>query len=160
MKTKTTRKRLIAGLVTACALAPPGTLAQTSVHRMIVWRDPGCGCCAAWAAVMQRSGRFVAALHSSPDMTAVKQRLRVPAALASCHTAEVAGLVIEGHVPAEDVLRLIAERPHGVLGLAVPGMPLGSPGMEAQGGRRDAFTVMAFRRDGAASVFARYPARH
>lgn len=92
-------------------------------------------------------------------MPAVKQRLRVPADLASCHTAEIAGFVIEGHVPAEDVQRLLRERPTGVIGLATPGMPLGSPGMEQGGVTRDAFDVFAFRADGSREVFAHYAAR-
>lgn len=108
---------------------------------------------------MQRSGRFTTTLRNAPDMNAVKQRLGVPSNLASCHTAEVDGLVIEGHVPVADVLRLLSERPAGVRGIAVAGMPLGSPGMETPGGARAAFDVMAFGANGAASVFARYPAR-
>ncbi|MEQ1618480.1 MAG: DUF411 domain-containing protein [Terricaulis sp.] len=107
---------------------------------------------------MQRSGRFTTTVRNTPDMAAVKRRLGVPDDLASCHTGEVEGYVIEGHVPAADILRLLADRPRTISGLAVPGMPAGSPGMEA-GGRRDAFDVIAFSRSGARSVFVRYPAR-
>lgn len=91
-------------------------------------------------------------------MPSLKRRLGVPDDLASCHTAEVEGYVVEGHVPAEDIVRLIEQRPAGVRGLAVPGMPIGSPGME-QGGRRDAFEVIAFRANGSREVFARYEAQ-
>ncbi len=93
-------------------------------------------------------------------MAAVKRRLRVPADLASCHTAEIAGFVIEGHVPAEDVRRLLRERPRGIIGLATPGMPLGSPGMEQGGATRDAFDVFAFRADGSREIFSHYAARN
>ncbi|GAM98982.1 copG protein [alpha proteobacterium U9-1i] len=109
---------------------------------------------------IEQTGRFQTSTRDERDMPAVKQRLRVPSDLVSCHTAEVAGFVIEGHVPAEDVLRLLRDRPHGVIGLAVPGMPLGSPGMEQDGGdARQAFDVLAFRSDGARESFARYDAR-
>lgn len=141
-----------AALAASCAAAEP---AQT----MIVHRDAGCGCCHAWLEHMQLSGRFTATMRDSADMPAVKRRLRVPGDLASCHTAEIAGFVIEGHVPAEDVQRLLRERPRGIIGLATPGMPLGSPGMEQDGARRDAFDVFAFRADGSREVFAHYAAR-
>lgn len=154
-----TRRYFLAG-VAAAACAPAAAMAQGArVYPMVVWRDEGCGCCGAWSAAMQRSGRFTTTLRNAPDMNAVKQRLGVPSNLASCHTAEVDGLVIEGHVPVADVLRLLSERPAGVRGIAVAGMPLGSPGMETPGGARAAFDVMAFGANGAASVFARYPAR-
>lgn len=108
---------------------------------------------------MQRSGRFAVSVRNSNDMSAVKRRLGVPADLASCHTAEIAGFAIEGHVPLADLLRLLETRPQGVLGLAVAGMPVGSPGMEAPDGRRDAYEVTAFHRNGARSVFASYSVR-
>lgn len=107
---------------------------------------------------MQRSGRFATTLTNDPDMQSVKRRLGVPADLASCHTAEVEGYTIEGHVPAADILRLLTERPVHIRGLAVPGMPIGSPGMEAPGVGNDAYQVIAFHRDGGRSVFATYPA--
>jgi len=91
-------------------------------------------------------------------MAALKRRLGVPVDLASCHTGVVEGLVIEGHVPAEDVLRLLSECPRGVTGIAVPGMPIGSPGMEIAGRGRDAFTVFAFGPNGSRTVFANHAA--
>ena len=136
---------------TACAASP-------RVYRLAVNRDAGCGCCEQWMALMQRSGRFEATMRDEPNMPALKRRLGIRDDLASCHTAEVEGFVIEGHVPAEDIVRLIEQRPAGVRGLAVPGMPIGSPGME-QGGRRDAFNVIAFRADGSREVFSRYGAQ-
>jgi hypothetical protein len=126
---------------------------------MHVSRDAGCGCCAAWAEIMRRSARFRVTLTNEADMGALKRRLGVPADLASCHTARVAGFAVEGHVPAADILRLVETNPRGVRGIAVPGMPLGSPGMEQAGLGRDAFDVIAFGADGARSVFARYAAR-
>jgi hypothetical protein len=108
---------------------------------------------------MQQSGRFRASMRDETNMPALKRRLRVPTDLASCHTAEVAGFVIEGHVPAEDVERLLRERPRGVIGLAAPGMPLGSPGMEQPGGGRGAFDVFAFRADGSRQIFSHHEAR-
>jgi hypothetical protein len=118
-------------------------------------RAGGCGCCRAWAEHLQRTSRFRATTVDETDMQAVKRRLGVPADLTSCHTGEVEGFVIEGHVPADDILRLLSERPSGVRGLAVPGMPIGSPGMES-GARRDAYQVFAFRADGTRYEFSRH----
>lgn len=129
---------------------PPQAAAKPA---MLVHRDPGCGCCLAWAEQAQAAG-YTVRVADTPAIAAVKQRLGVPADLASCHTAEVDGLVIEGHVPFAAIARLRAERPAGVIGLAVPGMPRGSPGMEMPDGSADPFTVFAFRADGARAVFA------
>jgi hypothetical protein len=128
------------GLAAACGAAAAKPVPMT-VHK-----DPNCGCCTAWAKRMEATGDFAPRLVDEPDMGTVKARLRVPPELASCHTTEVAGYAIEGHVPAADIERLLAEKPAGVIGLAVPGMPAGSPGME----------VLAFRADGRAFVFARH----
>lgn len=141
---------LAGGAATACSAAAAKPVPMT-VHK-----DPSCGCCTAWAERMRDSGRFAPELIDSADMGAVKARLRVPADLASCHTTEVGGYTIEGHVPADDIARLLAERPAGVIGLAVPGMPAGSPGMEVPDGRRDPFEVVAFAADGSMSVYARH----
>lgn len=143
----------VAVLAPACAAAAP-------VHEIVMHRDPGCGCCLAWMAHIEQTGRFQTSIRDERDMPALKQRLRVPSDLVSCHTAEVAGFVVEGHVPAEDVLRLLRERPRGIIGLSVPGMPLGSPGMEQAGGAaREAFDVLAFRSDGGRESLTRYAAR-
>jgi hypothetical protein len=120
---------------------------------MLVHRDPGCGCCLAWAEQAATAGYAVKVVDTA-EIAAVKQRLGVPADLASCHTAQVDGLVIEGHVPFAALARLRAERPTGVIGLAVPGMPRGSPGMEMPDGTRDHFTVFAFAADGRRAAFA------
>lgn len=141
------------------ALLTPFATAQQGRPAMHVRRDAGCGCCLAWVEIMRRSGRFTITVTNEADMSAVKQGLGVPLDLASCHTATVAGFAIEGHVPLADVLRLIETRPAGVRGIAVPGMPVGSPGMEQSGIGREAFAVIAFSGDGARQVIARYPAR-
>jgi hypothetical protein len=140
------------------ALLPACTAAEPSAAAL-VHRDVGCGCCHGWMVQMQRTGRFRTELRDEADMAALKRRLGVPGDLASCHTTEVAGFVIEGHVPPADVLRLLRERPAGAIGLATPGMPLGSPGMEQASGARDAYEVMSFHRDGSRAVFSRYEAR-
>jgi hypothetical protein len=120
---------------------------------MTVYRDPSCGCCEAWAE-QARSHGFAATVVDRPDMPAVKRQHGVPQALASCHTAIVAGYAIEGHVPFADVRRLLADKPKGIRGLAVPGMPRGSPGMEVPDGTKDPFRVLAFDAEGRLSVFS------
>jgi hypothetical protein len=103
---------------------------------------------------MRQTGRFNARMRDEADMPALKRRLGVPADLTACHTAQVEGYVIEGHVPADDILRLLSARPGGVRGLAVAGMPIGSPGMEQPGSASDPFVVVAF--GVARSEFARH----
>lgn len=125
---------------------------------MLVHRDPNCGCCESWAALARRQG-YVVTVQNEADMAAVKGRLGVPAQLASCHTTVVGDYVFEGHVPFEEVARLLAERPDNIRGLAVPGMPAGSPGMEVPDGTVQPFEVIAFDRTGSTSVYARYPAQ-
>lgn len=119
---------------------------------MTVYRDPNCGCCEAWAKIAEDNGYHVAMLDD-PDMAAVKQRLGVPPQLASCHTALVGEYVIEGHVPLDQVARLLRERPSDIRGIAVPGMPIGSPGMEVPDGTMEPFQVIAFHQNGQTSVF-------
>ena len=136
----------------AAALLPVSARAQAPAADVKVYKDPSCGCCGAWAEHMRRNGFRVAAFDVA-DLDAVKKKQRVPAALGSCHTAIVAGYTIEGHVPAETVRRLLAQRPAGVIGLAVPGMPLGSPGMESPTPQR--YDILAFDATGASRVFER-----
>lgn len=131
----------------AAVAAGPGTLR--------VWKDPNCGCCTGWVAHLQRDG-FRADVVTTGAMSEVKQSRRVPDALVSCHTAEIDGYVIEGHVPAHAIRRLLAERPLA-RGLAVPGMPIGSPGME--GGTPETYDVVLFGEENGAAfqrVFGRY----
>lgn len=151
------RRLLYSSAVLLAASVAPGCAQTMRTTEMRVRRDAGCGCCEVWAEQMSATGRFNTTLVNEADMSALKRSLGVPDDLASCHTAEVEGFVIEGHVPARDIVRLLDERPAGVRGLAVAGMPAGSPGMEMQDGRRDAFDVVAFG-DGR-HVFASYPVR-
>jgi hypothetical protein len=118
--------------------------------RMVVYKTPTCGCCRAWVDHVQAAG-FQVEVHDMPDVAPVKAEHGVPGHLGSCHTALVDGYVVEGHVPADVIRRLLSERPQ-VAGIAVPGMPAGSPGME-MGARKDPYDVIAFARDGKVSVF-------
>ncbi len=121
----------------------------------VMYRDPGCGCCMAWTAHAREGLANEITVREDVPMASVKRQLGVPPALASCHTTLVDGYVIEGHVPAREVNRLLAERPSDIRGLAVAGMPLGSPGMEA-GGRKQPYQVIAFGEFGQ-RVYAVYP---
>ena len=143
--------RLIAALMLGLIVSPAVTLAATAVTNVIeVYHDPACGCCVNWIRYMQAHG-YVVTTHEDQSMAAVKARLGVPAAVASCHTALIGGYVIEGHVPVEDIRRLLAEQPDA-LGLAAPGMPMGSPGMEM--GAPERYDVLLIGRDGSSRVFA------
>ena len=121
-----------------------------------VYRDPNCGCCGAWVKHLEANG-FSVNEHIEADMSAVKTRLGVPPRLASCHTGVLNGQFIEGHVPASDIQRLLQEHPKA-LGLAVPRMPVGAPGMDgpAYGGRQDPFDVLLVALDGTATVYQRH----
>jgi hypothetical protein len=123
-----------------------------SLPEVIVYKSPTCGCCAEWVAHLRRHG-FRAKTEDLTDLRPVKTRHGVPAELQSCHTALVGGYVVEGHVPADLIERLLRERPR-IAGLAVPGMPVGSPGMEVPGGRAERYQVLTFDRAGKTGVFA------
>ena len=143
-------------LLVALAAVPAAVRAQTR-PLVEVWKSPSCGCCKDWVAHMEAHG-FAVKVHDTGN-TAMRGRLGIPMALGSCHTALVAGYTLEGHVPAADVKRLLAQRPQAV-GLAVPGMPVGSPGMDGPeyGTRRDRYEVLLVRKDGSHRVFATYNA--
>lgn len=128
----------------------PLAIAKAS-HSITVWKDPNCGCCRSWVEHLRRNG-FVATVIESTDVQTIKSQRGVPMELASCHTAEIAGYTIEGHVPAGAILRLLSEKPVA-RGLAVPGMPIGSPGME--GGAPEAYDVILFGPSGP-TRFERY----
>lgn len=119
---------------------------------MTVYRDPSCDCCGQWAETARQAGYQVTMLDD-PDMAAVKEKLGVPPQLASCHTAEIGGYTVEGHVPLDQVDRLLSNKPRNIRGIAVPGMPAGSPGMEGPEGSKDAFQVLAFDPSGRTSVY-------
>lgn len=143
-------------LLAALAAVPMAVHAQAK-PLVEVWKSPSCGCCKDWVAHMEAHG-FAVKVYDTGN-TAMRGRLGIPMALGSCHTARVAGYALEGHVPAADVKRLLAQRPQAV-GLAVPGMPVGSPGMDGPeyGTRRDRYEVLLVSKDGGHSVFATYNA--
>ena len=150
-----TRRMLVLGMLALGAstlyAAAPGPAIS-----MQVWKDPNCGCCKDWIAHLERNG-FRASVVEAGN-TAARARLGVPQKFASCHTTLVQGYAIEGHVPVPDIQRLLKEKPQGV-GLAAPGMPIGSPGMDgpAYGGRRDAYQVLLIQKDGSSQVFQSHP---
>ena len=130
----------------------PSVGAAPKQPTITVYKDPGCGCCKSWIEHLIKHGYRVDA-KDTPAMTEVKRTLGVPDALTSCHTAVVNGYLIEGHVPAADIARLLKEKPK-VAGLAVPGMPMGSPGME--GPRQQHYQVLSFDKNGKTRIFASY----
>jgi len=127
--------------------------AAAAIPAPTMWRDPGCGCCGGWSRKVEAALGTKFKVVDSPNMAAVKSARGVPVDLRSCHTALIGGYVVEGHVPAEDIKRLLATRPAGAIGIATPGMPAGSPGME-MGATREPYRVFAFDRSGRRSVFA------
>jgi hypothetical protein len=135
-------------------LAAPAIAHADARPRLQVWRDPTCGCCEGWVAHMREAG-FLVEDTIVRSVGAVRQRLGTPPDLLSCHAALVDGFVLEGHVPALAVRRLLAMRPAGIRGLSVPGMPTGSPGMEVPGEAPDTYEVVAFG-SGPHRVFMRF----
>ena len=158
VKAPARRRVMFAALAGAVSLVvAPAVLAASrpgSLPPVEVFKSPSCGCCGAWVAHLEREG-FTVTVTEVADVSAARARLGMPDALASCHTATVGGYVLEGHVPAREIKKLLADKP-AALGLAVPGMPLGSPGMEA-GKRQAAYDVLLVSRAGKAMPFASYP---
>jgi hypothetical protein len=150
-----------AGAAAAVALAVtlPAARGMRAAHQtpagpaVTVYKTPTCGCCSKWITHLQQAG-FVVTAHDRDDLTPIKRQHGVPRTLESCHTAVVGGYVVEGHVPADVIQRLLRERP-AVAGIAVPGMPAGSPGMEYPGAPPQPYSVMAFRAEGGWSVYER-----
>lgn len=126
-----------------------------AIATVTVYRDPGCGCCVKWAERAKRELKREVRIVNTGDRAAVAARHGVPRELASCHTTIIDGMAFEGHVPIADVRRALASKPKGVRGLAVPGMPIGSPGMEVPGVKAQAYAVIAFGPAGN-RVFARH----
>ena len=139
----------LAASVPAHSPVPP---AETGL--LVVHKNANCGCCVHWIAHMREAG-FAVEVHDHEDMGPIKQRVGVPYAKGSCHTAEIDGYFVEGHVPAEDVKRLLAERPDA-RGITVPGMPAGSPGMEMPDGTVHPYAVELVQRDGSTTEYARH----
>lgn len=129
-------------------------LDTTAMQEIVVYRSAYCECCQDWESHMAEAG-FLVQDHVADDMDSIKQSMGVPEDLASCHTASLDGYVVEGHVPAKSIQRMLAEKPE-IHGLAAPGMPMGSPGMEMEGMKADPFSVFAITRSGTMVEFDHY----
>jgi hypothetical protein len=145
---KVIKSVVLAGSISAFSFA----FAQSSAPLIEVWKDPNCGCCKDWISHIEKAG-FKVKVNDSGNNSA-RTRLGVSQKFASCHTATIGKYVIEGHVPASDIQRLLKEK-STALGLAVPGMPIGSPGMDGEvyKGRKDGYSVLLVQRDGSSTVF-------
>ncbi len=149
---KMTRRNCLSAL----AMLTLGPWAQAQTGTVVeVWKDPNCGCCKDWIKHMEQAG-FKTVVHDTGN-NAARARLGLPMKFASCHTALVQGYLLEGHVPASDVRKLLTQKPRA-LGLAVPGMPVGAPGMDGPeyGGRQDRYEVLLVQRDGSSKVMNTY----
>lgn len=144
--------RTLLGLFLSTALLLTPLLGLADKPKAMVYKSPTCGCCSKWIEHLEANG-FEVESENVRDLTLVKQVNGVPRQMAACHTALVEGYFVEGHVPAEDIKRLLKERPE-IAGLAVPKMPIGSPGME--GPNAQPYEVLAVGKDGRATVFARH----
>lgn len=145
----------IGAVIALQSLRPAPVAVATAPDTVVVYKTPTCSCCSKWIKHLKQAG-FTVEAHNEAQMSAVRTRLGVPQVLASCHTATVNGYVIEGHVPAEDIRQLLAQRP-GAMGIAVPGMPVGAPGMEV-GDRVEAYQTLLFDAQGQTSVFSQHGA--
>jgi hypothetical protein len=149
------KRRNILVAITSLIVLAISSPSQSSGPLITVFKTPTCGCCGKWVEHLKANG-FTVKVQEVNDTSAYERQYRVPRTMESCHTAVVNGYTIEGHVPATEIKRLLNEKPKAV-GLAVPGMPVGSPGMEAA--HSEAFSVFVFDEGGHTSVYARYPAR-
>ncbi len=141
-------------LIAAAALLAPTAACAAQGHDIVIYKTPWCGCCGGWVKHLQAAG-FRTRVVDVQDLAPIREKHGVPFALSSCHTGVSGGYAFEGHVPAADVLRLLAEKPDA-LGLTVPGMPLGSPGMEVPQARAETFETLLLLKDGTTTVFARH----
>jgi len=139
----------VAALLISCNASEPVMATEITMYK-----DPNCGCCGAWAKHLTAEG-FTVTEKLSSDMDAIKAKYGVAPKLASCHTALIDGYIIEGHVPADDIKRLLKERP-AVVGLTAPGMPMQSPGMQAEGLPAKNYDVLSFEKDGKTTVYHAY----
>jgi hypothetical protein len=155
---------LLAGVLLAGCAAPASNQAageqaaagqttdEQAVREMLVYRSPTCGCCTDWVGYVEEHG-YTVTVEDVQDLAAVKAEYNVPPMMQSCHTAIIDGYIVEGHVPIEDIERLLTERPD-VVGIAVPGMPVGSPGMEVAGAEPQPFAVVTFDVAGNTEVYS------
>jgi len=148
------RRRSLLGMV-AMGAASIAVAAKPQILEIQVWKDPNCGCCNAWIEHLEKNGFSLSVIDAGNN--AARARLGLPQKFASCHTGLVQGYVIEGHVPAADIRRLIKEKPDAI-GIAVPGMPIGSPGMDGPdyGKQRDPYQVLLIQKNGSSKVFNSY----
>lgn len=153
---KSLKRRVLLQTLLLGVMTPLVARAEKKI-RINVYKTATCGCCADWITHLEQNG-FEVVAQNVPKTGPYRSRFGVPPDLASCHTAEVDGYALEGHVPAQEIRRLLSERPKA-LGLAVPGMPVGSPGMEVEGTRRDAYDVVLFGEGGSRRVYQHYDAR-
>lgn len=144
----------VASEAASAAITPVTPVARHALASVLVHKNPSCGCCELWVEHLRKAG-YQVEVRDEEDLNAVKERLGVPYGKGSCHTAEVGGYIVEGHVPVEDIQRLLAEKPDA-RGLVLPGMPLGSPGMEAPDGTVKPYTVELVKRDGTTVAFAEH----
>ena len=148
-------RRLIAAALSAGVVSGVALASQRPAPAIVeVYKSPTCGCCSKWVDHMRASG-FDVRTNNVDDIDAVKAAYRVPVSVGSCHTATVSGYVLEGHVPAWDVRRLLKDKPP-VIGIAVAGMPAGSPGMETPGAKPQPFNVVSFDKAGKTTIVAKY----
>ncbi|HUF47515.1 MAG TPA: DUF411 domain-containing protein [Vicinamibacterales bacterium] len=156
MDTALTRRSLLTGLVAGVAAIAGGSRLFGAQQKpsMTVYKDASCGCCQHWVNYMQTKG-YRSAVHNV-DLAPIKAQYGINANLESCHTTLVAGYIIEGHVPEVDIARLLKEKPAGVAGLTIPGMPASAPGMD--GRPFQPYTVLAFDKAGKTTVYARHTA--
>ncbi|GAB1543561.1 DUF411 domain-containing protein [Scytonema sp. NUACC21] len=138
---------------TAAVAGEGNTASFSGTQEITVYRSPYCSCCGGWVEHMQKHGFKIKDIKTD-EIEAIKQKYNLPPQLASCHTAIVDGYVMEGHIPADNIKRLLKQKPN-VAGLAVPGMPVGTPGME-MGSKKQPFAVMAFDSNGDVTVFQEY----
>ena len=151
------RRRILATGAGLFALSALPARARSIENQMLVMKDPNCGCCGAWIEIVEAAGfKVTIELSAGTALMRYKSQNGIPEAMASCHTARIGGYTLEGHVPVADIRRLLEEQPDAI-GLAVPGMPYGSPGMEPES-EREAYDVLLIRKDGTSEVFTHYPA--
>lgn len=150
---ETNRRHVLAG-IGLFAFVSVRAPASSTPQPFRMWHSPGCGCCLEWARQAEAFFGVKPVIAETPDMAAIKRARGVPAELQGCHTALIGRVVVEGHVPPADIRRLLQGTDRNIVGLAVPGMPLGAPGMDGGHGRTQPYKVHAFKADGTHMVFA------
>ena len=153
---ETMTRRAAVGGIAAAVMALVGwsrTAEAQAKTPIVVYKDPNCGCCGQWITHMEQNG-FAPSVTNTPKTAEIKDRYKVGEKLRSCHTSIVGGYVIEGHVPASDVRKLLAQKPKNVLGLTIPGMPASAPGMDME--PFQPYTVLTFDEKGVTTVFAKH----